>query len=160
MGESKKTDKEVIVDLIHLVDCHKKHLFKTYDVFRGTLSITLISFIIVLFSIEVIAIIDRLLFGTMNDVDIIIIALSLIAAFMAFFSFVAQIGERNMVDVRFERALKLKNFTETEKPLLKALIKLRSRNPKTDLEQIYTMHPEMFTKEKLLERVYEEKLFG
>lgn len=82
------------------------------------------------------------------------------ATFMAFFSLLAQVGERNMVEVRFKRALKLKQFTEDEKPFLNALIKLRSRNPNTDLELVYNMYPEMFTQKKLLEKLYAEKLFG
>ena len=66
-----------------------------------------------------------------------------------------------MIDVRFKRALGLKqSFTEDEKPILKALIKLRSRNPEMDLERFYNMHPEMFKKEKLLEKLYADKLFG
>jgi hypothetical protein len=157
--EPKKTDNDVIVELIRLVDCHKYNLFKYYDVFGGGVSNILFSMIAILSSAVVVMTVG-VFWGTINIVEAIVITLTLIATFMAFFSFMAQIGERNMVDVRFERALKLKQFTEEEKPLLKALIKLRSRNPITDLELIYSTYPEMFTRKKLLERIYEEKMFG
>ena len=152
-----KTD---IFELIQLVDCHKYHLFRYYDVYRGAVSPFFAVFIGLLFLIEVLTFGSRYILGTMTDLDIVVIVLSFIAAFTAFLSLMAQVGERNMIEVRFKRALKLKQFTEAEKPFLKALIKLRSRNPETDLEQIYKIYPDMFTNEKLLERLYHEKLFG
>jgi len=39
--------------------------------------------------------------------------------------------------------------------LLKALIKIKAKNPEFDLEQIYNMNKPMFTKEKLLEKLFE-----
>jgi len=36
---------------------------------------------------------------------------------------------------------------ENEKPMLKALIKIKAENREFNLEQIYNMHKDMFTKE-------------
>jgi hypothetical protein len=47
-------------------------------------------------------------------------------------------------------------FEENRKILLKALIKIKAKNPEFDLQQIYNMNPSMFTKERLLERLYEK----
>lgn len=159
-GKPEIKEEDIVLGLIRFVDNHKRHLFMYYDVYRGKVSLTLIGFIGILFLTEVVVIGDRYILGTMNDVDIVVIALSAIAVFTAFLSLMAQIGERNMVDVRFERALKLRQFTADEKPLLYSLVRLRSRNPKADLQQIYNMHPKMFTKERLLEKMYDETIFG
>jgi len=47
-----------------------------------------------------------------------------------------------------------KNEEEINKPLLKALIEMKAKSETFDLERIFEMHPFMFTKEKLLERLY------
>jgi GNAT superfamily N-acetyltransferase len=50
-----------------------------------------------------------------------------------------------------------KKEEKRSKPLLKALIKMKAENDEFCLEQqIYNMNPSMFTKEKLLERLYEK----
>jgi len=52
-----------------------------------------------------------------------------------------------------------KNEEESNKPLLKALVEMKAKNERFDfkLEQIFNMNPYMFTKEKLLERLYEQR---
>jgi GNAT superfamily N-acetyltransferase len=48
------------------------------------------------------------------------------------------------------------NEGDSSKPLLMALVKMKGKNERLDfkLEQIFSMNPSMFTKEKLLERLY------
>jgi hypothetical protein len=48
---------------------------------------------------------------------------------------------------------KLRDFNDNDKLLLKALIKIKSKNEEFSLEQIYDMNPSMFTKEKLMEKL-------
>jgi hypothetical protein len=50
-----------------------------------------------------------------------------------------------------------KNEEKSNKPLLKALVEMKAKNARFDfkLEQIFNMNPSMFTKEKLLERLYD-----
>jgi hypothetical protein len=57
--------------------------------------------------------------------------------------------KENIIRINFE------NVKKNEKPLLKALIKIKAKNPEFDLEQIYNMNKPMFTKEKLLEKLFE-----
>jgi hypothetical protein len=49
-----------------------------------------------------------------------------------------------------------KNEEESNKPLLKALVEMKAKNERLGfkLEQIFYMNPSMFTKEKLLEKLY------
>ena len=78
-----------------------------------------------------------------------------LAVIFAFFSLVFQTAEGNANDKRYERALGLRQFDENEKPLLKGLIKIKTKNYEFSLEQIYKINKEMFTNEKLIERLYE-----
>lgn len=50
-----------------------------------------------------------------------------------------------------------KNEEESNKPLLKALVEMKAKNERLDfkLEQIFKMNPSIFTKERLLERLYD-----
>ena len=68
-----------------------------------------------------------------------------------------QIGEKGIVERRFERALKQKPFDDREKALLKALIKIKSNNEEIKLMTIYEMnkeaHGDIFTEKKLLESI-------
>jgi hypothetical protein len=57
--------------------------------------------------------------------------------------------KENIIRINFE------NVKKNEKPLLKALIKIKAKNPEFDLEQTYNMNKPMFTKEKLLEKLFE-----
>ncbi len=47
---------------------------------------------------------------------------------MAFMSIVIQMGERNMVEGRFKRALKSRTFKDKQRLLFIALIEIKSRN--------------------------------
>jgi hypothetical protein len=78
-----------------------------------------------------------------------------LALTFAFFSIVIQTGKENEIEKRYERAITSRKFKDKEKPIIKALIKIRSTNEEFNLEQIYNMHSKMFTKEKLLEKLYE-----
>lgn len=50
-----------------------------------------------------------------------------------------------------------KNEEESNKPLLKTLVEMKAKNERFDikLEPIFNMNPSMFTKERLLERLYD-----
>jgi uncharacterized protein YajQ (UPF0234 family) len=79
---------------------------------------------------------------------------------LASFSILAKFAEETVVEANFKRMVKLcsdegKKLEENEKPLLKALIKTKVKHREFDLEQIYNMNPSMFTREKLLEILYE-----
>ena len=158
MPEQKKTDEIKIPKLIKFIDTKKLDLFKFYDVFRGGISIMFLSLFIILFCGEIFALYG-LYSGTMSELNALLLALTIVALFFSFFSLLTNIGEKNMVEVRFNRALEMKSFSESEKPFLDALIRMRSRNPKINLELIYQLNPKMFDKEKLLENLYNDKIY-
>jgi hypothetical protein len=63
-----------------------------------------------------------------------------------------------VVHANFKKAVKKFKINEKEEEkrlLLMALIKMKSMNHYSKLEIAKKMHKEMFTKEKLLERLYE-----
>jgi len=95
-----------------------------------------------------------LYFGNASSSEKITVALAFLAIVFAFFSLMARFGDRNLVEVNFNR---IKGCVEeNEKPLLKALIKMKAKNQKFDLEEIYIQDPSIFKREKLLERLYEK----
>ena len=158
MPEQKKKDENKIQELIKFVDSKKTDLFRFYDVFRGGISIWLLSLVIILIFGEFFAL-HGFFRGTISDLNAFLLALTILALFFSFFSLITNIGERNIIEVRFNRALKMRPFTEAEKPFLDALIRMRSRNPKINLELIYQLNPKIFEKEKLLENLYKDKIY-
>jgi hypothetical protein len=148
-GMNEKEPKDEILELIQLIDRYKCYLFKWYDVFSGMIPI--------LFAILVsyIVIEPVLIFGTMSNIDRISGALALTAIVIALFSLTAQFLRENIVSVNFKRILKLSCVEEDKKPLLKALIKIKANNREFDLKQIYGINASMFTREKLIEKLYD-----
>ena len=136
-----------ILGLIRLIDSNKNRLFKWYDAFYGLGSLLLIVALLYVF-IEPI-----LVLSATSLIDRAVLILSLVAVVTALFSMALPSVKGNIIAKNFKR---LELCVEAEKkPLLKSLIKIKTKHPKFDLEQIYNMHKEMFTKEKLLEKLYE-----
>lgn len=159
MEENKEIDKNTIDELVRFVDCKEFVLFRDFDVFKGVWGITFASLVSIFGILFVYLVVEGVINKTMPLPDQITLALSTLGVFFAYFALTTKIGENHVIGIRFKRAIRLKHFTEDEKPILKALIKLRSRNPKTDLERISKLYPEMFTKEKLLEKLYADTFF-
>lgn len=147
MELSEKITEEEILELIQLVDSNKSNMFKWFDPFRG---VVIFPFLALLYFFGFIWLF--MIFSTANEVYKITIASSFLAFMVGFFSLFARFLEENVVDVNFKRFEK--SVEENEKPLLKALIKIKAKNREFDLEQIYKMNEAMFSKEKLLERLY------
>jgi len=141
----KKPTKDKILELIRLVDRNfKVSLFDVF--FRGDMAFPFIAFLVLLFFIEV------YLFSAPTH-ETIVVALSFLAVAIAFSSLMFGFMEKNIEKVNFKRLGK--DWENNEKPLLRALINMKAKNPKTDLEQIYNLNKSMFSKEKLLETLYE-----
>lgn len=138
---------KTIIRLIRLVDCNKANLFKMLDIFRGEWTFPFTTLIGALMVIEMF-----LFFGIASAPEKIAIALSFLAFVIAYFSLMAYFGEENIVNVNFKR-LEI-CVKQNDKPLLKALIKIKAKNRGFDLEQIYSQNQSMFEREKLLERLY------
>jgi hypothetical protein len=159
--EHKPKTKEIdILYLVKLIDNHYCILFKWYDVFLGGLGFMFGALILIAVAILISITNDAVILHSFGDNGLALV-LSGLAVIFAFYSFIAQVGEGNEVDIRYKRALGIRQskkdrpMDEDEKPILKALIKIRSKNTKFPLEQIINMHPTMFNKDKLTEKLYD-----
>lgn len=146
--ETEESYDETILRLIQLVDHNKSKLFKSLDFLRGGSTFAFVMLWVLLGLIEVI-----LFFGDASLTDKITMALSFLAFAVAFLSLSAYFAEASIVEVNFKRLEKC--VRENQKPLLKALIKIKAKHTEFDLKQIYSMNASMFTKEKLLEKLYD-----
>lgn len=150
-------EKKEILKLMRLVDSNKdekgKPLFRGRDIFKGWLGVAFISLLVIVFFVIALLSVGAI-FRLVSSVDSTVVTLSLLAVALAFFSFTMQVSEETLVEVRFQKALKL-GFTENEKLILKALIKIKNKHPKFALEEVYKKHKDMFTKKKLVEELYD-----
>lgn len=144
----KKETKDEILELIRKIDRNKPILFKYFDFFRGEWF-----FPSVMFFILAVLLFFLLFVGFASAPERITIALSLLAFTVGYFSLIRQFGKEDIVNLNFKRLERC--VEEDKKPFLKALIKMKAKHPKFDLEQIYNLNPSMFTPKKLLERLYE-----
>lgn len=88
-------------------------------------------------------------------IQCITVAIALGSFVVAFFARIIQpLSKESVLKLCYERLETCHGVENPQKPLLKALIKMRLENPEFDLEQIYNMSPSMFSKEKLLNKLY------
>ena len=142
---SGKATEDEILELIQLVD-HNFEFNPYYAFFHGNMAYPFVSFI------ALIAIVEVYLF-TAPTHERIVTALAFLAVSIAFLSLMSRFIEKNIVDMNFERFGMC--VEGDKKPLLKALIKMKTKNHEIELEQIYNLNKSIFSKEKLLERLYE-----
>ncbi len=150
-----QSEDETILKLMKLIDNGKSILFKRFDSIKGWFSFSLGCLICLLILNDIILIHDVLTSGNIPFISTMTISLSILAVFTAFISLLVRFKEENIVRVNYNRMKRC--VEENERPLLKALIKMKTVNIEFSLKQIYDMHPSMFKKEKLLERLYEQK---
>ena len=160
-GMSEKEPKDEILELVRLVDKNKdskgKPLFEERDIFSGSVRVLAgLSFFEILIWV-------MLRLGMISLVEFIALSFSLLAVFIAFLSLISQSEENIKIEARFRKALPLgpffnknhKPFTESQKLILKALIKIRSKHDKFSLEDIYKKNQDMFTERRLTEILYD-----
>jgi hypothetical protein len=163
MGED--THEREILDLIELVDRNQdaegRQLFGRWDMLGGYFIVLLFIIGALLFLIVFFGYLywtRQILVADMAALDI-----SVIAFYAAFWSTIIPLLENSALEFRFRRALPLgptfnkdgKPFTENQKLILKALIKIRGKHDKFALKDVYDKNKEMFTREKLIEKLYE-----
>lgn len=111
------------------------------------------------FIFEIIAIIGLIVIIAANHsislVDIIIVFFAGLAIILSLGQFVIESAKEDAIYANYKSALKKFKPSENEKPILKALIKMKPKHTKFTLAEIRTISPELFTKEKLLEKLYE-----
>ena len=145
--EKLPTDK--ILELVNWLDKNEKQVIKRQDIFMNWKG-SLLFFVAILFGI-----VEILNLVTLTNFDKIFTLLTLAVILLAFTSIVIQTTEKNVFDARFKNALKIKNFSGTERPILKALIKIKSKNREFQLSTLYYLDKEakgdLFTESRLLE---------
>lgn len=145
---SKKQSKNEILELIQLVDSNFK--FGYYELLLcREMRFLFIPFFALLILVWIIMVSE----ASKGITIILSIVLSFLAFVIALFSWLERSQNTYVVRVNYDR---LSNgIEENKKPLLKALIIMKAKNEEYNLERIYKMNESMFTKEKLLEKLYE-----
>jgi hypothetical protein len=144
------TKENEILELVQWIDDNESKLIKLLDDFGGMGRL----FFMVFVALYIIATIVNL---TIPDFATqISLHLTSLAILIATITLVLKMGERK-AQLRFERAIKVKEFSDREKTLLRALIKIKSNNEEVKLMTIYEMdkeaHGDIFTEKKLLESI-------
>ncbi len=136
LARNPRQPEDKILELVRWVDEHEEQVIRNQDIFsnwKGAL----------LFAVgATFAVVELLNFITSTTFDKIFTLLTLIVIFLAFVSIVAQTTELNIIEVRVKRASKIGKFTDREKPLLKALIKIKSKNKELKLSALYALDRE------------------
>jgi hypothetical protein len=155
MAKAEKTNPfdydALIRDLIQKID-NEKSLFRISDEFHGQ-GVTLFNVFLLFISAVVVSILPDLSNG-----EKIAIGIAIVAIISTFIPLVSENIENRLVEANFLKAIKkFKIGKEDEKKrlVLEALLKTKAENPKYKLGTAKEIHPELFTKEKLLEKLYE-----
>ena len=94
--------------------------------------------------------------GSIKDIGeqlkVVIPFMALIIAFFAVFE--KETGKASIIG-NYNRLKKNKTVNDSNKPLLRSLITMKTKQKEINLEQIYNMNKGMFTEERLLEKLYE-----
>jgi hypothetical protein len=144
---SEKQTKDDVLKLIQLIDGNRDKTFRTFDVLRETpFLIMFVTFIALIFLVVY-------SFSALNPFEVPTLGVAFIALMISFFLYFEHFREEVVVRVNF-KILEV-CVEESSRPLLKALLKMKAKNERFDLERIYNFNKDMFTKEKLMERLCE-----
>ena len=151
MEKSEKTKDNMILELIRLVDSkYKKSLWYSignpYFIILIVLVITLVGG---KFYVEVYLGVAR---DMAKDLEIVIPLVALLIAFLAVFE---GAENRALINGNYKKLKKDRFVNRNNEPLLKSLLIMKTQQAEINLEQIYGMNKDLFTMEKLLERLYQ-----
>ncbi len=139
----------LINDLIKKID-EEKALFTTIDFFRVFRTIFLYLVVILFF------VIPTEYIPSISLADRLIIFFAGLAVLLSLIQLQIPSINEKVINVMYSRAVENFKVSKDDKPLLKALIKMKSEDNDFTLAEIRKIYPKMFTKEKLLERLYEQ----
>jgi hypothetical protein len=141
----------LINELIQKID-NEKSLFKLRDEFHGQ-GLTLFNIALLFISATAVSILPDLSYGEKLAIGIAIVAI--IATFIP----TASENIRNrIVEANFLKAIDkftIEKKDDKKRMIFEALLKIKAENPTYKLTTSKEIHPEMFTKEKLLEKLYQ-----
>jgi hypothetical protein len=138
----------LIGDLIKKID-NEKSLFRLRDIVRSSLSFILITFLILFTGLS------TYYLSSFSSSDKLVIIFAALALVLSYGQFVMSSFNEKYIDFNYYTAIEKFKVIKEEEPLLKALIKMKSERMEFTLSEIYEIDPEMFSKEKLLERLYD-----
>jgi high-affinity K+ transport system ATPase subunit B len=144
----------LIDELIKKID-NEKSFFKLRDQLYG--NGTTLFVVVSLFFLAVIILVFKNAFGS-SDVEQITLIIAILAFLITYVTFTLQGNENNVVDANFGKAVKkfkIEKKEEEKRLLLRALLTMKATNQHYKLETAKKLNEEMFTKEKLLEKLYE-----
>jgi len=150
---SKETDYDgLIEELIQKIDNEKALFNPLYelDVYNSTVTFTVILFVV---AIVILALPNS--FAPL--IDRLTLFIAVIAIFFAFAGVLVQDLREIVVDTNFKKAVqkfKIDEEEEEKRLLLMALIKMKAANNHSKLGVAKKLHEDLFTKEKLLDRLY------
>jgi hypothetical protein len=145
---SKPVDYDGLIgDLIKKID-NEKSFLKIGDYLR-----VLSMFLFIIISISILVVLPYGSLVTFSDR--LIIVLAGLAFIVSYGLFKRDSIEEDIVDLKYFRAVEKFNISKDDKPFLKVLIKMKAKNKEFTLAEIRKIHPDLFTKEKLLEKLYD-----
>ena len=93
--------------------------------------------------------------GSVKDIgEQLKITIPFLALIVAFFALADRETDKGAIQGNYKRLSRDKTV-KGNTSILRSLIMMKSKQKDISLEQIYNTHPEMFTPEKLLEKLYE-----
>ena len=155
-GISKETDYDgLIEDLIRKIDNEKTLFNPLYqlDVYNSTITVTVLLWVA---AIAILALPNSIA----PLIDRLTLFIAVIAIQFAFAGVLVQDLDDIVISTNFKKAIKKFKMDEKEEEkrlLLMALIKMKATNHHSKLGVAKKLHEDMFTKEKLLERLYHPK---
>jgi len=153
---SKETDYDgLIEDLIRKIDNEKTLFNPLYqlDVYNSTITVTVLLWVV---AIAILALPNNIA----PLIDRLTLFIAVIAIQFAFAGVLVQDLDDIVISTNFKKAIKKFKMDEKEEEkrlLLMALIKMKATNHHSKLGVAKRLHEDMFTKEKLLERLYHPK---
>ena len=150
MEKSEKNKDNMILELIQLVDSKYK-MSQWYRIANPYFMML----IILIIALAVGRVYVEIYLGEPRDVaDDLAIMISIFVLLIAFLAAFEKEEERGLVNGNFKKLKRDRIVNRNNEPLLKSLIIMKTNQPEASLEQIYGMNKNMFTMEKLLERLY------
>jgi hypothetical protein len=145
LSQKSKEPKDKVLELIEWIEENQSEIFKTYDGLSGVSLLVIGFFFVVAYTAG----------AFIHDYAVsITIILATLTALIAYFSLIVQTSKEGILEKRLNRAGQLKKFSDTEKVLLKALIKIKSPNEEINLKTLYSMDKEAnadtFTEKNLI----------
>jgi hypothetical protein len=138
----------LITEYIQKID-NEKSLFRVRDYFSALKSFIALTIVIAAVTLP------TYYFSPIGDFEKLTILLAGLALIISVGQFELPTFQEKFMELNYHNAVNAFKPKKEEKPILKALVKMKSENTDFSLKEISKICPKMFTMEKLLEKLYE-----